>query len=322
MSLDEAYRQGMADYEAALVAQAQQQAASPEAYYLQGLADYEQALLEQSAAAEAGAGGGEAYYLQGMADYEALLLQQHQEAEATLAAQAASATPQSEAYALGLMHYEAELLATALAEAAKNLSPEQRDEYEKGRAAYEAAVAQQQQQAGEQQGQGGQPAAGGEQAARGATPDVAGAAAAAENEPLERIRYSRVDITRRQVTRVARHPSDRRRLELRPEGILRLQRARQLRHGRRLEQRAHRKLDLHHALNRGEQPRDEQRVASQVGEEIVVSLDVRDPEQLAPHARQRLFDAADRRASAAGLGAMHERIWQCGSIDFAGRRQR
>lgn len=169
MSLDDAYRQGLADYEAALVAQAQEQSASPEAYYYQGLMDYEQALLQQAAAGEGAGGGGEALYLQGMADYEALLMQ-HQAEQTALASEAGATPEEQEAYALGLMHREAELVANSLADAVKNLAADHRKAYDRGRAAYDAALAQQQPAQGpgaDPQGGGQKPAAG-RRAARGA----------------------------------------------------------------------------------------------------------------------------------------------------------
>ena len=141
MSPDEAYQRGMADYEAAMVAHAQSSAASPEAYYYQGLADYEQALLAQAAAVEAQNGSAEATYMQGMADYEALLLQQMELEQLAALEAAAASTEHDEAHRLGMLHYEAELLAGSLAEAAKNLTDDQRSAYERGRAEYEAALA-------------------------------------------------------------------------------------------------------------------------------------------------------------------------------------
>ena len=142
MSLDQAYLQGLVDYETALLAQAEQQGASPEAYYQQGLVDYELMLLQQAESAGM-AGSAEAHYMQGMADYEAALLQQQQAVAATSAQPDQPAGNEHEAFLLGLLHFEAELLAAKLSEAAGRLSAEDQQAYERGRAEYQAALAQQ-----------------------------------------------------------------------------------------------------------------------------------------------------------------------------------
>jgi hypothetical protein len=140
MSPDEAYQQGMADYEAAMVAHAQEGSASPEAYYHQGLMDYEQALLEQAAAADAAGGDAEAHYWQGISDYETLLLQTLEAEEAAASHAAAHGTDEEEAYTLGLLHRESELTTAALDEAVKNLSASQRTAYESARSDFDSAL--------------------------------------------------------------------------------------------------------------------------------------------------------------------------------------
>jgi hypothetical protein len=144
--LAHAYAQGLADYEAALLAQAGGggvDQATLEAAYLQGLADYELALhaqaeLEAHVAAahqsellaSLGAGGDthEAAYLQGLVDYETAL-HAHAELDAHLAAGGDS---HDAAYLQGLSDYETALLQHAEAAGAQDGSDEETEAYHIG----------------------------------------------------------------------------------------------------------------------------------------------------------------------------------------------
>ena len=161
------YLQGLADYESALIAQAQAaEAEAAEAQLMEAqLAEAQMleaqlagqvpgmeahyahilgSLLEHQAALQAAAGGIEEAYLAGMAAYEGAMLSQ---AQGTSEAASSPPLPQS-LYLQGMYDYELELLVKQATEAAEQLSPEQRETYDQGRAAYERALAAQQQTLG------------------------------------------------------------------------------------------------------------------------------------------------------------------------------
>jgi hypothetical protein len=101
--------------------------------YLQGLAEYEAAL---QLATIAGRGELEAAYLQGAMEYEAALTQK-------ALAEAVSASPSAqreEAYQLGVAYGEAQRLIEAIDKSAGEFSDELREAHDKGREDYAKAV--------------------------------------------------------------------------------------------------------------------------------------------------------------------------------------
>jgi hypothetical protein len=144
--IEQAYLQGLADYETAL----QQQLAAAgtgselEAAYIQGAAAYEAALVEQALAEAALA---EAAMVQAAVAETALAeaaLAEHALARSAEAEQAArSASPEAqleEAYQLGVAYAEAQQLIKAIEASVGDLSDELREAHEKGRAAYAEAI--------------------------------------------------------------------------------------------------------------------------------------------------------------------------------------
>ena len=123
-------------------------AANLDALHAHAIAQYDTALLHHKLALEEALAGMEAAYHEGMAAYEhamvteAALPQSGEEAQQSPDAERQGMTPDAHAaYLQGLVDFEIDLLAKAAAERAAQLPPELREAYDKGRAAYEKAMA-------------------------------------------------------------------------------------------------------------------------------------------------------------------------------------
>ena len=136
-AVEQAYTQGQADYEAALLQASAEQPDRIEGAYRQGLADYEAALLAQAGMEETLGRSHEQAYIQGLADYESALLQQ----QAAAGLQGEGQDPAlEEAYQMGVARADAERLLKLLDSGSSELSDELREAYDKGVADYAAAV--------------------------------------------------------------------------------------------------------------------------------------------------------------------------------------
>jgi len=146
-AVEQAYAQGQADYEAALLGATAEQPDPIEAAYVQGLTDYESALIAQAGVEETLGLSHQEAYVQGLVDYETALIQQH--AAAGLDEGDAQDAALEEAYQMGVARADAERFLKVLDSGSKELTAELREAYDKGVADYEAAVSE-----GESTGEG------------------------------------------------------------------------------------------------------------------------------------------------------------------------